>query len=71
MLQHFALVAGLHLLPQLHDHHPVGDVGHHTKIMGDEQHAGPVFLLQFSDQLEDFSLSGHIQRGGRLVANQQ
>ena len=30
----------------LHDRHPVGDVGDHAEIMGDEQNAGIVAGLQ-------------------------
>jgi hypothetical protein len=39
-----------HLALAQHDDR-VGDLGHDTEIMGDEQDPGPVLLLQLDDQL--------------------
>jgi hypothetical protein len=62
------------LLDQLamtHHRHPVGDLRHNPEIMGDEQNAGAAPLLQFADELEDLLLRRDIERGGRLVRDQQ
>jgi hypothetical protein len=39
--------------------------------MGDEQHAGFLAALHFPHQLEDLRLRGNVERGGRLVGDQQ
>ena len=49
----------------------VGDLGHHAEVVGDEQHAGAAPLLQLADQLQDLRLRGDVERGGRLVGDQQ
>ncbi len=54
-----------------HHANTIGDVHHYTHVVGDEQHGGAVLVLQFADQLEDLLLGRHVQRGGRLVGDQQ
>ncbi|MGO8506701.1 ATP-binding cassette domain-containing protein, partial [Rhizobium leguminosarum] len=43
------------------------DFGHHTEIMGHEQHREPEFILQRGQEIEDIGLGGHIERRRRLV----
>ena len=61
------------LLQQTLTHHvnPVGKGLHDGQIMRDKQnrHAQP--RLQFGQQLQDFRLNRHIQRGCRLIRDQQ
>ena len=39
--------------------------------MGDEDHRHPQLVLQAPHELEDLGLGGDIERGRRLVGNQQ
>ena len=54
----------------IHDGHPVGDVGHDTEVVGDENDGQVVFDLHLLEQLQDLRLDGHVQRGGGLIADQ-
>ena len=55
----------------MHDGYVVGDFGHHTEVVGDENHAHARFGLQLSEKFQDFQLYGHVQGGGRLVGDKQ
>ena len=59
--------ADLHDVTCVHDGHPVGDVGHHAQIVGDEDDGQVVLDLHLLEQLQDLGLNGHIQCGGRLI----
>jgi hypothetical protein len=50
---------------------PVGNFAHHPEIVGDEQHGHAALALQFLDESEDLRLRGHVERGRRLVGDQQ
>ena len=39
--------------------------------MGDEQHRHAVFRLEIGEQLQDLRLHGDVERGGRLVGDEQ
>jgi hypothetical protein len=54
-----------------HHHHPLGDLGHHPHVVGDEQHRHPDLLLQQLDEIEDLGLDGDVQGGGRLIRDEQ
>src|SRR4029077_17626538 len=62
---------GLDDLAVLHHAHDVGDLTHDSEIMGDEQHRHAEARLQLFQQREDLRLHGHVERGGRLVGDQQ
>ena len=70
-LQHIVLAADLYQVAQAQHGHTVRHFGHHAEIMGDEEHARAVALLQIKHQLQNLRLGGDIQRGGGLVRNQQ
>jgi hypothetical protein len=55
----------------IHHRDLVGHFGDHAEIVGDQddRHAG--LLLQVAQQIEDLRLHGHVERGGRLVGDQQ
>ena len=55
----------------MHHQHPVGDISHHAHVVRDEQHGCAAVLLQLFDEFQYLLLGGHVQRRGRLVANQQ
>src|SRR3712207_8266297 len=49
-------------LPILHHQDVVGDLGHHTEIVGDEHDRGAEVALQVHDQIEDLRLHRHVER---------
>ncbi len=57
--------------PEIHHRHPVGDLGDHAEVVGDEHHRHAEVVLHGAQQVEDLALRGHVQRGGRLVGDQQ
>ncbi len=60
-----------HDLALVHHHHAVGQVGDDAHVVGD-QHDGRVELVaHLAQQLEDLGLHRHVQRGGRLVGDDQ
>ena len=61
----------LDLSPGIHHHHPVGILGDHAHVVGDQDDRGAERLLQFAHQVEDLGLDRHVERGGRLVRDQQ
>ena len=62
--------AVLHDLARVHHGDAVGHVGHHAHVVGDEDDGEPALLLDGVDELQNLRLNGHVQRGGRLVADQ-
>ena len=59
-----------HHLPSVHNVHPVRHIGHHPKVMGDEDNRKVPLLLDLVDQLQDTGLDGHVQGCGGLVADE-
>ncbi len=55
----------------VHDDDPVGDVGDHAEVVGDEQDAGAEPVAQVAQHVEDAGLHGDVERGRRLVGDQQ
>ena len=64
-------VALLDDLAEVHHRHPVGDLGHHAEVVGDEHDRHAELLLQLPQQLQDLRLGGDVQRRRRLVGDQQ
>ena len=64
-------VADLHQLAALHHADAVGEAAHQVQVVGDEQQRHAHLALQLVQQRQDLRLDGHVQRGGRLVADQQ
>ena len=56
---------------RVHHEDPVGDPGDHAHVVRDQHDGHPVRSLQRADQLEDLGLDGHVERGRRLVGDQQ
>ncbi len=61
----------LHDLAGLHDADPVRDAAHDAEIVGDEQQAHAEPRPDLGEQRQNLRLHGDIERGGRLVGNQQ
>jgi hypothetical protein len=58
-------------LPGVHHDHPVARLGHHAQVVGDQDDAHPQLGLELVDELQDLRLDRHVERGGRLVGDQQ
>ena len=63
--------AGLHHPASVHDHYLGGHIGDDAEIVRDEQHRHAQLALQRADQLEDLRLDRDVERGGRLVRDEQ
>ena len=70
-LEHLGRAALLDDLALAHDVDPVGHAAHDAEVVGDEQHGHAELALQRLQQLEDLRLDGDVERGGRLVGDQQ
>ena len=58
-------------LAEVHDGDPVADVLHHREVVGDEDQRQAVARLHVLEQVEDLRLHRHVERGDRLVADDQ
>ena len=58
-------------LPGVHHRDVVGPPGHDAEVVGDEDHRHVPLALLRLEQVEDLRLHGHVERGGRLVGEQQ
>jgi len=56
---------------RVHDDYSVGDVGDDGEVVGNEDDPGIGLLAQRSQLLQDLGLDRHVERGGRLVGDQQ
>ena len=70
-LQHSLARALLDDAPGVHHGHMVGDVLDDADVVGDEEVGQAELALQLFEQVEDLRLHAHIQRRGRLVADDQ
>ena len=61
----------LHDAAELHHHHAVGDLRDDAEVVGNEQHAGLLAPLHLTHELQDLRLRRDVERGGRLVGDQQ
>ena len=55
----------------VHHQDVVGQLGDHAEVVGDDDDRGVELRLQVADQVEDLRLHGDVERGGRLVGDQQ
>jgi len=56
---------------EIHHGHPVGDVLDHREVVGDNEVGKPELLLEIGEQIEDPGLYGDVERGHRLVADDE
>ena len=61
----------LHLLAGVLDDDPVGGFGDDAHVMGDEHEPHAVVAAQPHQKIEDLRLDGHVERGRRLVGDQE
>ena len=70
-LQHLVLAAGFDLPSLLEHDDTIGNLRDDAHVVRDEEHRRAALALQRADQREHFRLRRHIERGGRLIGNQQ
>ena len=58
-------------LARVHHRHLMCDARHHAKVVRDQQHRQPQIALQLGKQAQDLRLHRDVERGGRLVGDQQ
>ena len=58
-------------LAGVHDGNVVGGLGDDAHVVRDDDHRHLVFLAQALEQVEDLGLDRHVERGRRLVGDQQ
>ncbi len=61
--------AELHHAPEVEHHDPVGEVADDAEVVGDEEVRHALLGLEVDQQVEDRRLHGHVERGRRLVAD--
>src|ERR1700722_17691386 len=61
----------LDYLAGIHHRDLVADLGDDAEIVGDENDRRPARRLQLAHQIEDLRLQGDVERGGRLVSDQE
>ena len=64
-------VAELHDLAEVHDRDAVTDVAHDGEVVGDEEVRQLELVLQVFEEVDDLRLDGHVQRGDRLVGDDE
>ena len=62
---------GFDNLAGVHHRHAVRHFRDHRQIVGNEQYRHATAFLQLTQQVEDLRLYRHVERGGRLVRDQQ
>jgi hypothetical protein len=55
----------------IHDRDRIGDFGSNPEIMGDKDHTHAQLALEPAEQDQDLNLHCRVERGGRLVRQQQ
>ena len=63
--------AGLDELAGVHHRHPVGDARDHAEVVRDEDIAMPNSRCSSREQPQDLRLDRHVERGGRLVGDDE
>ena len=58
-------------LSGVHHRDAVGNARHHAEIVRDQHHGDAELALELRKQAQDLGLDGHVERGARLVGNQQ
>ena len=71
LIENIARFAIFHCTASVHHQHLIADPGDDAEIVGDHDNRGVKLTLQFVQQRHDLRLNGHVQRGGRLIGNQQ
>src|SRR5262249_32952551 len=57
----------LHQLPGIHHVDPIGIACHHPKVVRNQDHGNPQATGEVFHQLQNLSLNGDVEGGGRLI----
>ena len=57
--------------PEIHDEHALAEMAHHVQVVADEKERQTQLRAQVRKQIEDLRLHGNIERGDRLVGNDE
>ena len=60
-----------HHLAEIEHQDPVGDVLHHTEVVGDEDEREVEVALEIGEQVDDLGLHAHVESRDRLVADHE
>ena len=71
LVEHLAGDALLDEFPGVQDPDPVAHLGDHGEVVADEEHRGVELIAQGRHQVEHLGLDGRVQRGRRLVQDEQ
>lgn len=71
VLQNVPRCAGFHHHAAVHDNQMCSPFSRHRQVMGDQQHSGAELCGEQLQMVEYVPLGGDVQRGGRLVGDQQ
>ena len=71
MVEHLACLAALNDLSVMHDQHLVCDGAGNCQVVRDEQIGDAEFLVELGEQVEDLRADRDIERGDRLVGDDQ
>ena len=63
--------AGLDQFTRIHHRDLVSHAGHNAEVMGDQDHGHVHLAPQIVEQPQDLRLNGHVERGGRLIRDDQ
>ena len=64
-------ISDLNNLTEVHNRNALGNVPHNEQIVRDEQIRHAELFLQLFKHVDDLRLNGHVQRGDRLVADDE
>ena len=63
--------AVLDFFAAVHHEHVVGDFGDHAEVVRDEEDRHAALVAELAEDVEDLGLDRDVERGGRLVGDQQ
>ena len=62
---------GLDDATRIHHDHPRAEAGDHREVVGDQDDRHPPLAVEIAQQLDDRGLDRNVERGGRLVGDQE
>ena len=68
-LEHALRRADLHQPAEVEDRDPVGEIADDPEVVRDEDVGGLLVPLKLAEEVQDRSLDGDVESGGRLVAD--
>lgn len=55
----------------IHDDHLIGEIGHNTHVVRDDEHRGTEFVAGETQQIEDLGLHRHVECRRRLIGENE